>query len=471
MSNITLNTDYLLDKNLSINDFLEILEYKDLIRRIRYIDSVGKPWGEWDRTCQLLEEKAKLLNFCNFEQFSKLDNINSRFNFLYIFMDFSKNNPNIVLETISKLPNPMRIQLLSKNDIAASIINKLLDDFNVMDNLSSQLLLLIIIRLNTLRYDRDIERKILEYLKSKYFDKWNNPIDQLAREALNIRLDNLFSLFNNQVSSGKKVAVFITGQSRNFEESINSIKLALKNIKYDCDIYISTWKFVGGNIVDENRLLRYLQLKDVRYLNGMGLSNKDIVDLINKYYKKNKALNVSDALFREHLNDCSKNININIKDDFEFPYNEMSNPEKMYYHNSFWIRTLGREYFLEKYTYILKIRPDINIDLDFINDFNLEENQIITEDMNGWMFREWGVGIGDQIIYGRTLAMIHILNVYKSNKIVEDLCVNIFNKSNYEGHMNIGILAWLNGYDVLPNNVFNHKLINNPKLQIKDLGI
>lgn len=58
MQNIILNIDELEKINLNESMIYEILKIPNFINKIRYIDSSGKPWGEWDKVCDFLEKKS-----------------------------------------------------------------------------------------------------------------------------------------------------------------------------------------------------------------------------------------------------------------------------------------------------------------------------------------------------------------------------------------------------------------------------
>lgn len=92
------------------------------------------------------------------------------------------------------------------------------------------------------------------------------------------------------------------------------------------------------------------------------------------------------------------------------------------------------------------------------------QNLEYVENDGGWIFREWGFGIGDQIIVGNPALMTKILDVHGGDLLSTRLTriISAFS-SEYTGHTNCGIEAWLNGAECKKSNI-THNGFSNPKL-------
>ncbi|HGY8402251.1 TPA: hypothetical protein ACNTGX_005223, partial [Escherichia coli] len=161
---------------------------------------------------------------------------------------------------------------------------------------------------------------------------------------------------------------------------------------------------------------------------------------------------------------------INIKDDGEYPYNKMSNAEKMYYHNSFWFCSL-KNHNWDKYRCIIKIRPDALLQVDnvTINDIDVDDS-VYCEDSNGWIFREWGFGIGDQLFYGDPDIMKKLMCVHGLDNIYSQL-TSLISSSNvyYSGHINVGLCAWANVYDCKVSNLKIKNIVAPRKISLEQI--
>ncbi len=471
MQNIILNIDELEKINLNESMIYEILKIPNFINKIRYIDSSGKPWGEWDKVCDFLEKKASEFGLLDLNNPTLKKEIENPINYLYVFSNFFSltQNIEITFQLFCKLNNSQATIVLSRGGIADSLITFLRKNAKELTKLKPSLFILLLLKLNSIRsINSEEECIIIQHYIEQY--PQINTVNSILLKALKQRLSSLKGNMQLQIYTAKgkqrKIAIFITGQSRFSDKNLSNLRNTLSTIKSDYDLFVSTWSDVGGKHAESSKLSRHIPASLVQDLVASKVNLHDVAVSINEYYKKHEIIKITLSTF-ENLNDYS-NAFINIKDDNEFPYNEMSNPEKMYYHNCFWIRTIKQENFWQSYTHILKIRPDIECDFSALSELDISENQILTEEANGWIFREWGFGIGDQIIYGKPETSLKLLDGY-NHQLAKEMCEVLFSKPQYHGHMNLGIIAWLEGITILRNDIFKHKLAATKKISTEQI--
>ncbi|OHF36710.1 hypothetical protein HMPREF2550_06595 [Corynebacterium sp. HMSC074A01] len=140
---------------------------------------------------------------------------------------------------------------------------------------------------------------------------------------------------------------------------------------------------------------------------------------------------------------------INIDDESHPMFSRMTNHAKMYWHNRFWPVQLGEHYLSDNYDYVIKVRPDIKLtgDAPFtIENLRSLDHRIATETQS-WKFDAYGLGVGDQVIYGRSAVMEPILSTWwDKGQLVPRLVSSVLAKPDLLlGHQNIGLELWLSG--------------------------
>ncbi|ODN36828.1 hypothetical protein [Pasteurella multocida] len=248
-----------------------------------------------------------------------------------------------------------------------------------------------------------------------------------------------------------KIALLICGQLRGFEYSVPRFEKKFAPLG-DIDAYVSSWEDVGYTRFNLQNAYRIFDKHTCDHL----IEHKDTYDFstfdeeIAKYTSEIYSPESIKQLLAKHLHWCNA-LMINLKRHKEYPYNKMSNSEKMYYHNSYWIETLGHEYF-KKYDLIIKIRPDY-----FFRDENaipltaLSSTSVLT-DTPDYLFQEWGFGLGDQLWIGMSEPMLHLLNCHNKESLSYRYMYAFYNKESYQGHLNCGLEAWVNGLQIVPSN-------------------
>jgi hypothetical protein len=223
-------------------------------------------------------------------------------------------------------------------------------------------------------------------------------------------------------------------------------------------------------MLSEERLSRFFDDEALLYLRGL-FSGKEQVELCDSLLKKN-IFNNGESIkdyFRTIFKDFNS-VQFNSFDEDMFPFNKMPNSEKMYFHNSFWIETLGVEHFRE-YKSIVKLRPDLKLDDGvFFDQIDYKSKTIYVENYGGWIFRDWGFGIGDQIISGLADDVINVLLAHGEKKLSSRLLRHLNQTDySYSGHRNCGYLAYMHGLDCDVSQVRPLEICNIKKFNVDDI--
>lgn len=288
------------------------------------------------------------------------------------------------------------------------------------------------------------ENSDLVFLLSKCCSKDRHY--NLVRTAIMKRLSSLKeskeSVKNN---NQKRKALFICGQIRN-------IQLMLPKLKeyYDIsewDIFISSWKNEGRTDIDRARLSRRVEIDALETINKKFTDEE--LEKISKFEAEQylDSGNSLESLLRNTLNEA-RELHISLLNDHDVVYRMMDNHYKMYFHNGYWIKKLGHSYFINKYDYILKTRPDLLLSCKNKVDLNLTllEMGNVQCDHPSWLYEPWGFGMGDQLFGGRTENMLPLLDITYPESLSTRILSELFGSLRmYQGHINLGIELWLHG--------------------------
>ena len=437
--------------------FFKIISKKDLPFLIYKNTSKGYPWGEWLRVAARIECLA--LKHCFFDDYSASKDINHTFNLFYFFPNYAVKYESGLLGSLMDMPWQKLVFLLNNKSICSSILEYVLRNPVKDKYLQNYLFILWSINKNKL-LNKEEEISLLEYIIT------NSQSNSIFKEFIDKRLKSLKVPKEDQnltVGSLPRCAIIISGQFRfNFEiEELLNTLFTNKKINVQ-GVFIASWNKTGGiDTLQEGKIYRYLDETVVNLIKAGKLELEDVVNRIVSYSKPID-LNKLDV-----LNSIPNKIKLNNEN--EYPYNIMFNSEKMYFNNEYWLKTLGTNYFIDNFDFLLKIRPDVNlrnIDLDSCVD---DDFTIFAEE--GYIFRYWGFGMGDQIIFGHVTNMIKVMSVHSNDEICKMVSILYPSSNGYMGHVNLGIAAWLDNIDVdkLPLLSFNLKLP--PKLSIDNLKI
>lgn len=415
------------------NSFFEyILSTKGLPHTLYKDCSIGFPWGEWDRTALLIEELSYETNFFNNFKFKKDHYL--VFNFLYFFPKESKKYLSDLWNEIAILHINDIKTILSVEIIATSIIEYLYSDFGLLKTKGIDEVKILYFLLAAQRYSL-VDSIIDELRLIKYILNEGLVNSSYIKLALEGRMSNKRE--EPKLASLQKLrcALIISGQ---FREPIRNIDAIVKKIGENTqleikEIFVSSWKKVAGyNTSREDKFVRHLSPSLINKTKDGKVSISNIMLAV-----KDRMVALSEEEIYSN-NNSSIPIKVALNNEDMYPYNNMSNPEKMYFNNALWIETLGNEYFEKNFDIIIKVRPDIEIINFKINDDI--HNKVCAEE--GWIFRRWGFGMGDQILIGGIKPMLKLLTCHKQ----KDICMLVKNlmdlKTEYWGHVNLAILAW-----------------------------
>ncbi len=448
-----------LEKNNRVDEsfFLKVISKKDLPFLIYKNTSKGYPWGEWLRVAERVEFLA--LKYCFFDNYSEPKDISHIFNLFYFFPNYAVTSQSSLLCSLMDLPWQRLVFLLNHESICRSLLEYVLKS-NIEDkHIQSYLFLLWSINKNKL-LNSDEEISLLEYIITNTQDK------NIFKKFIHKRLKSLQMAKKNQalsLSSSSRCAIIISGQFRFNYEIEDLLNTVFKNNGISVQgVFIASWNKIGGiDTSQEGKIYRYL---DETVINLIKTGRLKIEDVVNKIESYSELIDLSRL---DILAGVPNRIKLN--NESEYPYNIMSNPEKMYFNNEYWFNTLGIKYFIDNFDFLLKVRPDVNlknIDLDScVND----NSTVFAEE--GYIFRYWGFGMGDQIIFGNTNNIIKVMSVHSNEEICRLVSILYPNSGGYMGHVNLGIAAWLDNINVdkLPSLSFSLKLP--PKLSIDNLKI
>lgn len=454
------NIEYLIkNNNMSKDLLLEQFQRKDLVSKARYIDSAGLPWGSW-------KEVSKSIDFFLLNQdwmFIEKDNIYNSNVAYFAPSSFIKLNLTCFFNVLNDFTKEQLNHTFSKEIVTDYIYDILINDCNwsLLERINDNVFLNLLFSFTQKDvFSKDIEKNLLE----KFFSIRNKNISFLYRELLEARLHSI-SQDSDKILAGNdlKIALLICGQLRGFESSLPKFESKFCHLG-TIDTFVSTWEEIGSTRFNLQSAYRIFDKESCDYI----YENKDLLDLerfdaaIYQYKKDAFPKKIIEDTLLKNL-DWTDSISISIKNDKEYPYNKMSNSEKMYYHNSFWIETLGDDVF-NKYDIIIKIRPDyLFINEEPISNIqSLIESKSILVDASNYLFQEWGFGMGDQLWIGSPKNILPILKSHSRESLSYKYISKIYPNKEYLGHINCGIEAWVNGLKILntPSSILKSKLAN-----------
>ncbi|NWC84184.1 hypothetical protein HX798_28450 [Pseudomonas putida] len=415
-------------------------ERPDLISKTRYKDSAGLPWGEWNKVAALID------NFYESELDYDLENQNCNFltNLGYFAPSKFYKDPNTTIKLITKLSHNQLCSILSRKFNAQKIVSHLL----TIENISITPLFGILVALASTGHhllsafeEVNLISKILKFLDADSSIEY-----MLVSKTLTSRMTSLTNTSKPKVSKqSHSIALLVSGQLRGYKRAVPTICKSLGSNK-KVDIFVSTWTDPGMTRINPRTLSRAVSDEAREWLleSHPDLSLEELDGEIRKISRGNVNSNQAESLNTLFLG--ANSLSISIKDDAEYPFNKMSNSEKMYYHNAYWIETLGKEQF-RKYDLIVKIRPDLLLksqDQKF-DSIETEPGTVYCEG-EGWVFREWGFGMGDQLIFGSPDDILETLTCHEHESLATRLISDVFKSSSpFHGHINCGLVSWLNG--------------------------
>lgn len=436
------------NNELTSEELLVQFERSDLISTARYVDSSGLPWGSWRNVAHMID------NFLLEQQwvFRKHNNHNVNLNVAYFApSSFLKIGS---LEILNFLQSCTVLQLnfvFTQPKILKFLAGLLTSGVSeiVLEKMEPEFFLSL---LQAFTQDDYLKPEKECWLCNRFIQIKKLSVGDLYHTLLKSRILGVQAVETKlSKKSSYKVALLITGQLRGFETAIPRMEAKFAHLG-KIDAYISTWDEVGYTRFNLQNAYRIFDKPTSDFI----IEHKDDLDLgsfdkeIYEFTKQLYSLETLQSKLNGLLEWC-ESVKLNIKSYQEYPYNKMSNSEKMYYHNSYWVETLGSEHF-EQYDIIIKIRPDYffkeltPISVDALNDKN------ILADTNNYLVQEWGFGLGDQLWIGVPKTMIPLLTCHNKQSLSYQYMQDAYSKDPYQGHLNCGLQAWFTGLDIVSDN-------------------
>lgn len=441
----------LTEGKITENFILDILFQKDIINKIKK-DSIKEGFWSFSKVMTVLESFA--MKYC-MASLKKISDKSSIYNMAYImpslFIEVSNGTPEFYLNLSDAEFN----SILSRGQHFENILN-IINSTGTW-SLQPRKVLNFLFRLTSSKMlNRIDEQKVLEsalqYIRNIESHNYSaEPLDELI-QLIDNRNNSLKRLPSKaspvKTPASNRIALFICGQLRGYKSAIQSIAASFKTPSL-VDVYVSTWEDIGWGMLSIERLPRFFTTEAYEYMTSK-YSYEDARQILHSLIRTSEGHDVTQAhkIFTESFSSFNS-MKFNAFDDSKYPFNRMNNSEKMYFHNSYWIETLGERHF-SSYERLIKVRPDLKLANNdvFFDSIEIDDHTIYVENHGGWIFRDWGFGIGDQIIIGKTESALKVLNCHGESKLYTK-ALRSLNKTQYgySGHRNCGLAAWANGYD------------------------
>ncbi|MHA7178320.1 hypothetical protein ACX80D_16915 [Arthrobacter sp. Sr24] len=431
----------------SLRDYLEsTTDPKALLRRfdekalptkIKYVENRAAGVGAVKECIDVIAETANFSHFVfsNDESTTTLASNMSLFASNFFWEHFDRFRP-----SLARFDYDDAIGfVLNKSNVVQLQIRILRDrSIRISPNLA------VLVAMSSSYYGLDSELETIRVIVSNMAPTESTDI---AREILSKRIRSLSVSPPNvapEIRNGDH-ALMITGQLRGFRRSLPQIWKTVINPS-DTDVYISTWLNPGAATIDEHRLQRRFTAEATEMLRT-AVPALDISDL--RAYVKRTEICLSETELRQTLKDMfpnARSVHVNIVDGEKFPYSSMDNPSKMYFHNAYWIETLGKPYFNSNYGTITKIRPDYQLSMIPGESSNIYSGSSLSADLSGWVLDVWGFGMADQLFSGCSIIMTELLTIKFPESISTRAMVRMMRRDRtHMGHINLAIEAWTMG--------------------------
>lgn len=437
---------------------LDILHTPSSIKDIRE-QNIGLRFGIWDEIAELINLSSKDMTLSEFD-FDKVANI---VNLTYF-------SPNLLEKYFSNAEksigffNYSQISILFSREqnvklILKKISNNEISNKKIYNTVFISLLLFSIQKYKLLK-EKEEKNFLLRINNYSNENMCMNLFDLIAKRFVTLQKQEKYT---RPLNKKKKIALLVNGQIR----SLNNDHLHRMSdlfSSYEVDVFISTWLKKGGADIKKEQLYRFVEnniIDEVKSLTDMDIER--LIEFRKSYYNEV----TSEELFKAF--NWANIVKINIEDESKDTFLNFDNHQKMYYHNNYWFDELDYDYF-DNYDLIIKIRPDISFkkfDIEGVFS-NLDTWSFLTEDKEGWIFRTWGFGVGDQIVIGSPFVMKELMSCYRDETITS-LMKHHFKKEEYRGHINIGIAAWINSFKCVENHYLDIQFTSLPKLNKNDI--
>ena len=432
------------------------------IRNLHYKDNLGEPFGVIEKVVKLLDANAPGIFSLNVDL---LENTHTVINTsIFAFSQFSK-NIDYFASRVLNLNFSASVKILSHGDNFHILYNYIYS--SEVEKISQG----FFFAFTFCAVEKGVKLDI-SYLIPKLTEVGKEKIafvENIYRKKERENTKQLTSLNANKL----KIALFVSGQVRSDLDIHKRLsEVLIGNTESQVDLFFSSWRNKGVSQITEAKSPRFFtqEAKSLVHESLGGMQYLDLSYFNSLLFEKVKNIEISEV--ESSFSFCDNKF-INIDDESCPPFSGMSNPEKMYYHNSSWIHKLGAEYF-EKYDLIIKIRPDIEIKslnvssvLERISDF-----EFITDYKGEWIYKIWGLGVGDQVLMATPSIMTGLLGMYKlsgRDAFSKELLLDL-QQPPYSGHINLAIRALELGFKPVTNNYFSIALHDGYKFSSEDVS-
>ncbi len=270
------------------------------------------------------------------------------------------------------------------------------------------------------------------------------------------------------------VAICITGQLRGFERAVASWAEFLQpDANYE--FFLSTWGTTGAKDFSWQHMYRFVDQAAgaalIAYRDRVGVEKA--TQACREFFST-KGEPVDVYKVAGLLKRYGQLASYSLVDEDGLEVNNLSNPEKMYFHNSNVLDLVGDT--LNDFDLVLKIRPDILVGYRRMPDFWLHiERQCALRQVvyaeSGFRYEEWGFGCGDQIGIGTPHNMREYMSVWRE-KDYHNLYARSIRGSGepvFGGHTSLGVQLFRRGIDVNVAPLELRGLASDPLRTTKDI--
>lgn len=432
--------------------------------------TAGLPWGEWDRTVELIERLAIEKKFLR--DFSMEEDKYIISNFIIFLPSFSNKFIRYFIRDILSLTESKLLILLTNKETTDQIANELdrILTLNLNYLTPKKLLFIMLAAFKHRIYSNDKEIRVIDKIILVYENTINKDWDILLRFLKERKLNISQSKHNSSLIINHKkrlrCALIISGQ---FRYPINNIDALVEKISANSDIdltkiFVASWSKLGGYCLNEaNKFYRHLTKDAIRLIEEKEINLLSLMEEVRVNKNIDSEINIVNMNNEKFIG-----VNCILNEEESSVFSKMTNPEKMYYNNYIWIDKLGIDYFIENFDLIIKVRPDINI-LDFTSNIKkIDENSVLAEE--GYVFKRWGFGAGDQVLMGSPRAILPLLSCYSDKDVISLVELLHGEKDKYRGHINIGLRAWLNNIKVDRIADFKYLLVKPPMINESEVN-
>lgn len=276
-----------------------------------------------------------------------------------------------------------------------------------------------------------------------------------------------------QSQEGKRirVALMVCGQLRGFEAGLAGLADVLETAGVEIDAYVSAWDVVGGARITRTRASRRLTPEATEFVLS-SLDDSQLEELDRAVPTDPRDGDV--GALKRALDDClgfARERHVHLASDREYPLSRLTGPSKMYYHNAYWINTLGPDYFCDQYDFIIKTRPDMRFAAGSrLGPAELSAVTSVAADTSGYIYEGWGFGMGDQFFYGPANTMVELLDLPFEGALSSQIMAEFEHRRTLKmGHVNLAVEHWLRGGRVEPSNVHRGGFHEVRKLTLEEL--